>query len=78
MNVNFVPIVVPEREVSITMTERQARLLSAYMGSISSQEFARGTNKGIESCDLALRKITDPNDKEDNVSWRLYSLLHKL
>lgn len=77
MKVNFVPIVVPEREVTITMTERQARLLSAYMGSVSGNEFTIVVNRNIESCDLGLRKI-DPGDKEDNVSWDIYSLLRKL
>lgn len=78
MKINFVPVVVPEREVTITMTERQARLLGAYMGHISSQEFTRGANRAIESNDLRLREITDCFGREDNVSMILYDLLSKL
>lgn len=77
MKVNFVPSDVPEREVAITMTERQARLLGAYMGGLFSQEFTRGANKGIEFNELPLRKI-DLDKKEDNVSWEIYNLLRKL
>lgn len=78
MKINFVPVVVPEREVAITITERQARLLSAFLGGISPKEFADSTNRSIDRYHLKLRKITDPSLREDNVSAMIYNLISDL
>jgi len=65
MQINYVPIVVPERNVTITMTEREARLLALYLGTCSSREFANRVNFSIRDSGAQMRQITDASEESD-------------
>ena len=67
------PVKVPPTTISVEMTEREARLLYAFLGGFTSFDFQSVVNKAIERNNFNIPQITNANSEDSG--YKVYSIL---
>ena len=67
------PVKTPPTTISIEMTEREARLLSAFLGKFTSHDFMDTVNEVIKMDNLKITQITESLDED--IGFKVYDVL---